>query len=104
MMHMNHKGFILVALGLFIFAGTLSNLHWFMNARKARSIVGLIGIGGARVLYGVLGIVVTVFGASMVFGVMEATIEGKLPISSLKLPKYGVTALAEQGPRRFAHC
>ena len=66
---MNPAGFILVAVGLFSFAGGLFNWHWFMNTRRARALVRGIGPTRARVFYMLLGIVVTVIGIMLAVNV-----------------------------------
>ena len=59
---MNPVGFILIAVGLFSFAGGLFNWNWFMNTSRARTLVRSIRPVGARTFYIVLGIIVIVFG------------------------------------------
>jgi hypothetical protein len=67
---MNPAGFILVAVGLFCFAGGLFNWNWFMNTRRARALVRAIGPTGARAFYMLLGIVIIVFGVLVAFNVI----------------------------------
>ena len=67
---MNPAGFILVAVGLFSFAGGLFNWNWFMNTRRAKALVRAIRPAGARVFYMLLGIVVIVFGVLLAFNVI----------------------------------
>ncbi|NOR89625.1 MAG: hypothetical protein GQ524_05165 [Anaerolineales bacterium] len=64
---MNPVGFILIAIGLFSFAGGLFNWNWFMNTRRARALVRSIRPVGARVFYMVLGMIVIVFGVFVSF-------------------------------------
>lgn len=65
---MNPAGLVLAAIGLFSFAGGLCNWHWFMNARKARALVRMIGPGAARVFYMLLGLVIAVYGVLLTVG------------------------------------
>jgi len=67
---MNPPGFILIAIGLFSFAGGVFNWNWFMNTRRARALVRSIRPVGARVFYMVLGIIVIVFGVLISFNVI----------------------------------
>ena len=64
---MNPVGFILIAVGLFSFAGGLFNWNWFMNTSRARALVRSIRPVGARVFYIVLGLIVIVFGVFLAF-------------------------------------
>ena len=64
---MNPVGFILIAVGLFSFAGGLFNWNWFMNTSRARALVRSIRSVGARVFYIVLGLIVIVFGVFLAF-------------------------------------
>jgi hypothetical protein len=67
---MNPAGFILVAVGLFSFAGGLFNWNWFMNTRRAIALVRAIRPVGARVFYMLLGIVIIVFGVFLGFNII----------------------------------
>jgi small neutral amino acid transporter SnatA (MarC family) len=62
-------GILLIAAGLFAIAGAVLNWEWFMNARKARTIVGLFGRTGARVFYVILGLFLCVLSALLLTGV-----------------------------------
>jgi hypothetical protein len=64
---MNPAGFILIAVGLFSFAGGSFNWNWFMNTRRARALVRAVGPAGARFFYMLLGIVVIVLGVLLAF-------------------------------------
>ena len=64
---MNPVGLILIAVGLFSFAGGLFNWNWFMNTNRARALVRSIRPEGARVFYIVLGLIVIVFGVFLAF-------------------------------------
>lgn len=47
---------LLASVGLFCLAGAWKNWDWFMNNRRARLIVALLGRTGARWFYGLLGL------------------------------------------------
>jgi len=66
---MNPAGFILIAIGLFSFAGGLFNWSWFLNTRRARAAERTFGPAGARAFYMLLGIAVMAFGCLLLFGV-----------------------------------
>jgi hypothetical protein len=62
--------FIILA-GLFSTAGAVYNWDWFMNARKARGIVRILGRTGARGLYGLLGAALMMLGILSLTGVID---------------------------------
>ncbi len=64
-------GLIVVAAGLFSLAGGALNWTFFMENRKAKRMTALIGYTGARIFYCVLGAVIAIAGALMVFGVIR---------------------------------
>ena len=49
---------LLIACGLFSIICAYKDFDWFMNHRKARFMVNVIGRKGARIFYGVLGLAV----------------------------------------------
>ena len=59
---------LLVLGGLFAIAGGVLDWDWFMNHRKARLFVGLLGRSGARVFYCLLGLTIAVIGLLVTFG------------------------------------
>lgn len=65
-------GLLLVLAGLFAVAGAVFDWEWFMSNRKARAFVKLLGRGGPRVFYYVLGFVLAVLGALIPFGVVAS--------------------------------
>lgn len=67
---MNHSGWILAAAGLFSVVCAAFDFEWFMNHRKARFFVKILGRGGARVFYGILGLALLVFGGLILFKVI----------------------------------
>ena len=68
---MNWLGLILVLAGLFSVAAALLDWDWFMNSRRVRFLVSIIGRTGTRILYGVTGVILTVLGVLGLLGVIE---------------------------------
>ncbi len=64
-------GWFFVGIGLFAIAGATFDFEWFMNHRKARIFVSMLGRGGARILYGALGTGLVVLGGLMIAGVLS---------------------------------
>ena len=64
-------GWLIGGCGVFAICGAAFDWEWFMNHRKARLFVRLLGRGGARVLYGVLGTAMVVVGVLMATGVIQ---------------------------------
>jgi hypothetical protein len=58
-------GLLVIGMGLFSIGGGVFAWPFFMNHRKARFMVGLIGESGARGFYVVLGVVICVVGVVM---------------------------------------
>jgi immunity protein 17 of polymorphic toxin system len=65
---MNPAGLLLVGAGIFTLCGAGFDWEWFMNHRKARLFVMLFGRMGARIFYGILGLVLVVMGALLTTG------------------------------------
>ncbi|MCB9654653.1 MAG: immunity 17 family protein [Deltaproteobacteria bacterium] len=61
-------GLLFVAIGLFSILGAWKNWDFFMNARKARTFVRLIGRTGTRWFYGILGAGLVAFGFVVTLG------------------------------------
>ena len=55
-------GVLLILAGLFTMAGSMLNWNWFFNSSRARLIVAIFGRQGARIVYGILGILIIIFG------------------------------------------
>lgn len=68
---MNPVGLILVAAGLFSICGAVLDWDFFINSRKARFFVSTLGRTGARVFYGILGLVIVVMGALITLGILK---------------------------------
>jgi hypothetical protein len=49
---------VLMIAGVFSVAGGIADLDWFMQSRRARAVIGLMGRRGARVFYLVLGLLI----------------------------------------------
>ena len=54
--------------GLFTLAGGLFNWNWFMENRRARAVVSILGRKGARGLYIVMGLFLAIFGIVLATG------------------------------------
>jgi hypothetical protein len=63
---------LLVLAGLFAMAGGVFDWDWFMNNRKAQALVNLLGRGGARVFYIILGLAIAILGLLITFGVVAS--------------------------------
>lgn len=68
---MNPVGLVLVAAGVFSILGGALDWGFFMNSRKARGMVRLIGHNGARGFYVVLGLVIAVLGGLITAGLIQ---------------------------------
>ena len=64
-------GWAIAAAGVFSAAGAALDWDWFMNHRKAQGLVRLMGRGGARAFYGLLGLTLAVVGVLMGLGIIE---------------------------------
>lgn len=51
--------------------GGIMDWEWFMNSRKGRRMVRLIGRRGARILYVCLGLFLIVLGVLMAVGILD---------------------------------
>lgn len=69
---MQYEGLILVGAGCFTIVGGAFNWDWFMNSRKAQFFVKTLTRNGARVMYGVIGVALVVFGVLILLGVIES--------------------------------
>ncbi|MDR1688457.1 MAG: immunity 17 family protein [Clostridiales bacterium] len=58
---------ILIIMGLFSAICAAMDFNWFMENRKAAFFVRLIGRGGARIFYIVLGVILITFGVVSLF-------------------------------------
>jgi hypothetical protein len=68
---MNHSGWIFIALGLFSAVCAAFDFEWFMNHRKARFFVKILGRMGARIFYVLLGAAILVLGGLILFRVVN---------------------------------
>ncbi|EAZ92987.1 immunity 17 family protein [Crocosphaera chwakensis] len=64
-------GFFLILAGLFSLCGAIFNWNWYMNHRKARFIVKILGRAGARIFYGVLGLGFIILGSLLLLDVIQ---------------------------------
>lgn len=58
---------LFVFLGLFLVAASAMNLEWFFRTNGASTFVNWLGRTGARILYGLLGLIQIVCGISYYF-------------------------------------
>ena len=63
--------YVLIAAGLFSVVSALFDWDWFMNSRRARFIVRMMGRNGARIFYTLLGLGIMIFGALGLMGVVD---------------------------------
>ena len=68
---MNPLGLVLVAAGLFSICGAVFDWDWFINSYKARLFVALLGRNGARIFYGILGLIIVVLGGLITLGIVR---------------------------------
>lgn len=68
---MNHSGWIFIVAGLFASLCAAFDFEWFMNHRKARFFVKILGRTGARIFYIALGAGILVLGSLVLFGVLH---------------------------------
>ncbi len=66
-------GWVLIAAGLFSICGAASDWDWFMNSRKAALFVTLFHRTGARVVYALIGIGISVVGVLAVMGMISVS-------------------------------
>ena len=59
------RGVFSIATGAFILMGALLNLDWFLVHYTAPFLAPILGRQGARILYGVVGLIMIVIGARM---------------------------------------
>ena len=68
---MNPFALLFIGVGAFAILGAICNWDWFMNARKARSVVKLLTRNGARIFYGILGLALVVLGVLGAVGIID---------------------------------
>ena len=65
-------GWLFVAIGAFAICGAVLDGDWFMNNRRARLFVRLLGRNGARLFYTLLGSCLLVLGLLLALGIIES--------------------------------
>jgi hypothetical protein len=60
-------GFLIIALGLFIFGGGYYQWPWFMNNSRARFVATILSRTGARIFYMALGVFIAGLGVAAMF-------------------------------------
>lgn len=68
---MNPWGFLFMAIGLFTAAGGIFDWDWYMNHRKSRFLISIIGRMGTRIFNTVVGLVVFGLGLAALMGAVE---------------------------------
>ena len=63
-------GLFFIAAGGFCITGAVCNWEFFMNSRKARGMVAILGRNGARGFYVILGSVIVIMGLLFAVGVI----------------------------------
>lgn len=66
---MGSYSIVLILVGAFSLAGGVFNWDWFITGRKARFLVNIFGRQVTRVIYGVIGLVLIVWGMLMMMGI-----------------------------------
>lgn len=62
------KGLFAIFAGLFTIFCAAKDFDWFMNHHKARFFVNIFGRDGARVFYGILGLILLFLGVFLGLG------------------------------------
>ena len=68
--------YLIIVAGLFSVAGGIFGWTWFLNSRRARLWVKLFGMGGARVFYVVLGLLIAGLGVALATGALPMRSSG----------------------------
>ena len=68
---MNFAGLPLVLVGIVSLIGTICDLNWYMESRKARFMVDRLGRNKARIFYGVLSSIVGALGVLIMTNVIK---------------------------------
>lgn len=64
-------GLFIAAAGIFSITAVLGNWDWFMNHRKARFFIAILGRTGTRIFYGILGTLLLVLGTLVSLGIIS---------------------------------
>jgi small neutral amino acid transporter SnatA (MarC family) len=62
---------LFLAAGGFSIVSAVQDWDWFLQSRKARLFVNLMGRKGARIFYGILGLALVALGAALLAGIIE---------------------------------
>ncbi len=62
---------ILIVAGLFSLGGAYYNWGWFMNHRKVRFFIKIMGRKGVRIFYGILGVGMILLGILGALGLID---------------------------------
>lgn len=67
--HIGNYSIIVILVGAFCLAGAVFNWDWFITGRKARFLVDIFGRQVTRIIYGLLGLVLIVWGILLIAGI-----------------------------------
>ena len=70
---MDLAGLIVIAGGVASICGAAFGWDWLIHSRDSRFLVNILGRLGARLFYGVLGLVLVVAGVLMLLGVLDGS-------------------------------
>ena len=62
---MMFAGVLILLVGLFVMASAVKNWDWYFNHRRACFIAMIFGRQGARIFYGIIGVVLVLFGVML---------------------------------------
>lgn len=66
---MERLSIVLILVGAFTLAASVFNWQWFISGRRARFFTEALGPEATRVIYGVLGVVLIVWGILRIMGI-----------------------------------
>ena len=67
--HVGKYSIIVILVGAFCLAGAVFNWDWFITGRKARFLIDIFGRQVTRIIYGLLGLVLIVWGILLIAGI-----------------------------------
>lgn len=70
-LNISNVGVIFLFAGAFVTFCSVKDFNWFMNNRKAKIITKLLTRRGARYFYATIGVMMFVFGAMNVMGIVS---------------------------------
>lgn len=70
-MRMDLRGLLLIVAGIFSICGAAFDWDFFINSRKARFFVAILGRNGTRIFYALLGGLITILGLLITMGIVR---------------------------------